>query len=64
MKLNFKQWYESIFGGGGTQEPEPASIVPMLINKIQNQAFPSYDADPTDPLLAIIKKKCSRRRRL
>lgn len=48
MTLNFRQWAESIFGQGILQEPEPASEIPMIINKIQNGAFPSYN--PTDKL--------------
>lgn len=45
-KLNFKQWIESIFGRGILDDPEPASQIPLDINKRQNQAFPQYDFEP------------------
>ena len=61
VELNFRKWTESIFGKGIMDEPEPASEIPMMLNKIQNGAFPSYDANDNDPLMAIIKRRSRRR---
>jgi hypothetical protein len=57
IDLNFKKWAESIFGQGIMDDPEPASEIPMWLNKIQNGAFPSYDVPESDPLMANIKKR-------
>lgn len=62
-KLNFKKWAESIFGRGIMDEPEPASEIPMTLNKIQNGAFPSYDTQDEDPLMAIIKRRHRKRQK-
>lgn len=61
IELDFKTWTESIFGRGILDEPEPASEIPMWINKIQNGAFPSYNAPESDPLMSNIKKKFKNR---
>lgn len=44
--LEFKKWAESIFGRGIMDDPEPASQIPLWLNKIQNGAFPQYDLEP------------------
>ena len=46
VRLEFKKWAESIFGRGIMDDPEPASQIPMWLNKIQNGAFPQYDLEP------------------
>jgi len=60
MKLYFKHWAESIFGSAGP-EGELASQTPLNLNKIQNGAFPSYEAPENDPLLVAIKAKRTRK---
>lgn len=58
MKLNFKHWAESYFGSAGPGiDDMPASEFPMQLNKIQNGAFPSYNAPENDQLMAQIKEK-------
>ena len=54
--LEFRLWIESIFGRAFTGEPEPASEIPMLINKIQNGAFPQYDFEPLPGNKKAMKK--------
>jgi hypothetical protein len=46
VHLEFKKWAESIFGRGIMDDPEPASQIPLWLNKIQNGAFPQYDLEP------------------
>jgi len=46
VRLEFKKWAESIFGRGIMDDPEPASQIPLWLNKIQNGAFPQYDLEP------------------
>ena len=62
IELNFKKWAESIFSRSIMDDPEPASEIPMILNKIQNGAFPSYNPDENDPLITIIKKRHKRKR--
>lgn len=46
VRLEFKKWAESIFGRGIMDDPEPASQIPLWLNKMQNGAFPQYDLEP------------------
>lgn len=62
INLKFKEWVESIFGQGILNDPEPASEIPMWLNKIQNGAFPSYNVKESDPLMANIKKRLKNKR--
>ena len=63
IELDFKKWIESIFGKGILDEPEPASEIPMILNKIQNGAFPSYNPKDSDPLMTIIKRRHQRHKK-
>jgi len=60
MKLEFKKWAESIFGRGILDEPEPASQIPIWLNKIQNGAFPQYDLEPLPGNKKPMKKQKKR----
>ena len=46
VSLEFKRWVESIFGRAVMDDPEPASQIPLWLNKMQNGAFPQYDLEP------------------
>ena len=57
MKLYFKLWAESIFGSAGPGiDDRPASEFPVRNNRIQNQAFPSYDLEPLPHEKAMKRK--------